>query len=49
MSMYGESSYNNEKNSLYDELTDFLENHPISEMLQIVADVVKYETGSEEK
>lgn len=49
MSMYGDSSYNNEKNNLYDELTDFLENHPISEMLQIVADVVKYETESENK
>ncbi len=49
MSMYGDSSYNNEKNSLYDELTDFLENHPISEMLQIVADVVRYEAESEEE
>lgn len=48
MSMYGDSSYNNEKNNLYDELKYFLEDHPVSEMLQIVADVVEYETESED-
>lgn len=48
MSMYGDSSYNNEKNNLYDELKYFLEEHPISEMLQIVADVVERETESED-
>ena len=48
MSMYGDSSYNNEKNNLYDELKYFLEDHPVSEMLQIVTDVVRYEAESEE-
>jgi len=43
MSMYGDSSYSNEKNNIYDEIKWFLENHPISELLQIVADVVKLE------
>ncbi len=47
MSMYGDSSYSNEKNNLYDELKNFLENHPISEMLQIVADVVRRESEEE--
>ena len=47
MSMYGDSDYNCEKNNLYDELKYFLEEHPISEMLQIVADVVKYEKDLE--
>lgn len=49
MSMYGESDYNRNKNDLYDEIKWFLEEHPISELLQIVADVVKYEVGEEEK
>lgn len=43
MSMYGDSGYANEKNNLYDEMKWFLENHPISELLQIVADVVERE------
>ena len=41
MSMYGDSHY--EMNNLYDELKNFLEEHPISELLQIVTDVVRYE------
>lgn len=41
MSMYGDSNY--EMNNLYDELKNFLEEHPISELLQIVIDVVRYE------
>lgn len=49
MSMYGESEYNRDKNNIYDEIRSFLENHPMFELLQIVADVVKYEvTESEE-
>lgn len=48
MSMYGDSSYNNEKNNLYDELKYFLEDHPVSEMLQIVTDVVRYEAENKE-
>lgn len=47
MSMYGESDYNRNKNDLYDEIKWFLEEHPISELLQIVADVVKYEVSEE--
>lgn len=43
MSMYGESHYNEEKNYLYDDIKDFLERHPISELLQIVSDTIKYE------
>lgn len=43
MSMYGESDYNEEKNSLYDDIKDFLERHPISELLQIVSDTIRYE------
>ena len=48
MSMYGDSSYNNEKNNLYDELKYFLEDHPVSEILEIVTDVVKREMESED-
>ena len=43
MSMYGESDYNVDRNRLYDEIKWFLEDHPIFELLQIVADVVEYE------
>ena len=48
MSMYGDGEYYHEKNNLYDELKYFLEGHPVSEMLQIVADVVEREAESEE-
>lgn len=41
MSMYGESEYNRDKNNIYDEIRSFLEDHPMSELLQIVADVVE--------
>ena len=41
MSMYGESEYNRDKNDIYDEIRSFLEGHPMSELLQIVADVVE--------
>ena len=41
MSMYGESDYNREKNNIYDEIKWFLENHPVSELLKIVSDVVE--------
>lgn len=43
MSMYGDSEYNTNKNNLYDEIKEFLEEHPISELLQIVSDVIKHE------
>lgn len=45
MSMYGDSDYNSKKNDIYDELKEFLENHPIFELLQIVSDVIQYEKG----
>lgn len=42
MSMYGESEYNRQKNNLYDEIKWFLKDqHTISELLSIVADVVE--------
>jgi len=40
MSMYGESDYNREKNDIYDEIEEFLQDHPISELLRIIADVI---------
>lgn len=43
MSMYGESDYNEAKNYLYDDIKEFLEKHPISELLEIVSDVIRYE------
>ena len=48
MSMYGESEYNSQKNDIYDEIKWFLEEHPVSELLQIIAHVVEYEVESEE-
>lgn len=41
MSMYGESPYNGEKNDMYEYIKEFLETHPISELINIVADVVE--------
>ena len=43
MSMYGDSEYNSNKNDLYDEIKEFLEEHPISELMQIVSDVIRCE------
>lgn len=47
MSMYGDSEYNSEKNDLYDEIKWFLEEHSVSELLQIIADVVELEVENE--
>ena len=41
MSMYGESPYSEEKNDIYSHIEQFLETHPISELIQIVADAVE--------
>jgi hypothetical protein len=41
--MYGESSYNTEKEDIYNEIKYFLDNHPISELLNVIADVVANE------
>ena len=53
MSMYGDDRYCSQKNDIYDEIKEFLEEHPVSELLRIVADVVEYEveykTESEEE
>lgn len=43
MSMYGESSYNTEKEDIYNEIKYFLDNHPLSELLNVIADVVANE------
>lgn len=40
MSMYGEGDYNEEKNDIYDEIERFLQDHPISELLRIISDVI---------
>ena len=42
MSMYGESEYAEEKNYLFNEIQRFLEEHPIEELIRIVADVIEY-------
>jgi hypothetical protein len=41
--MYGDSEYNRNKNDLYDEIKEFLEEHPISELMKIVSDVIECE------
>jgi hypothetical protein len=41
--MYGESEYNSQKNNIYDEIKWFLEEHPVFELLQIIADVIEWE------
>ena len=41
MSIWGDSSYDSEKNDITYELEKFLETHPISELLTIVAYVVE--------
>ena len=43
MSMYGDGYNGNTKNNLYDEIKWFLEEHTISELLEIVSDVIRYE------
>lgn len=42
MSMYGESEYNEEKNYLFYEIQRFLEEHPIEELMRIIADAIEY-------
>lgn len=43
MSMYGESPYSEEKNDMYSDIKRFLETHPISELIHIIADAVESE------
>lgn len=40
MSMYGDSEW--DKNNLYDELRNFLKEHKVSELLEIVKDAIEY-------
>lgn len=49
MSMYGDDSYHSQMNDIYiyDEIKWFLEDHSVSELLTIVADVVESEVESE--
>lgn len=42
MSMYGESEYAGEKNYLFNEIQRFLEEHPIEELMRIIADAIEY-------
>ena len=45
MSMYD----NLQKDNIYDEIKSFLEEHPVSELLQIIADVIELEVESEDE
>lgn len=40
MSIYEDSKYIAQMNYIYDEMKDFLEEHPVYELLQVVADVI---------
>lgn len=45
MSAYGDSPKGCDKNELYDVIRDFLEKYPISELLEVVTDCIRYEKG----
>lgn len=40
MSMYGDGEHGCQMNNLFDEIMDFLEDNPVSELLRIVTDAV---------
>ena len=42
MSMYGDGEYYSQMNDIHEEMGKFLEEHPVSELLKIVSDVVGY-------
>lgn len=42
MSMYGDDQNGKEKEHLYYTIEEFLENHPISELMEIIAKVLEY-------
>ena len=48
MSRYGDSEYSAEKNDIFDWIENFLETHPVSELLDIVADAVRERLDEEE-
>lgn len=39
MGMYGDTNYM--KNDLYDSIKEFLDTHPVSELMQVVADAIE--------
>ena len=41
MSMYGDSEYNMDKEDIYYRMKEFLESHPLHELLEVLADAVK--------
>ena len=41
MSMYGDDHYGQQKNDLLCQIEEFLEEHPVSELLEIVADAIE--------
>lgn len=41
MSMYGDDEHGCSKNTLYDEMTDFVEQYSAAELLEIVANVLR--------
>ena len=41
MSMYGDDHYGMSKEYLFNEIEEFLEEHPISELLEVVADAIR--------
>ena len=45
MSMYGESPYNRDKENLLWEIERFLEEHPTSELISIIADAIERKEG----
>lgn len=50
MSRYGEDgSTGYAKEDLYDEMDDFLDDHTISELMEILADVLRYREPGKEK
>ena len=42
MSMYGDDENGNRNNYLHDEMVQFLEDHPVSELLEMVANAIRY-------
>ena len=42
MSMYGDDENGRNKNNLHDEMVQFLEEHPVSELLELVATAIRY-------
>ena len=41
MSMYGDNNYCMSKEYLFNDIEEFLEEHPISELLEVIADAIR--------